>query len=174
MISNSGMFFLIDFTDLNHLDSLKMKNILNNEKGGGGGDSGIIEPIKKFFFFYCLVNYNPEGHYHKLISLVVFGSEAPESDGSHAALRLAEAESFARRLLSPCRLAARRRHAFRKHPQQAEDELLLGAGVPRPEPAQQPHGQGADARDVRQPARQGDAQRLHRGRRHPDRRGQPR
>lgn len=46
VISNSGIFFLIDFTDLNHLDSLKMKNILNNEKGGGGGDSGIIEPIR--------------------------------------------------------------------------------------------------------------------------------
>lgn len=63
-----------------------------------------------------------------------------------------------------------RQHAFRKHSQQAEDELLIGAGVPRPQPAQQPHGQGAHGRNVRQPEGQGDSQRIHPGRRHPDRR----
>jgi len=47
-------------------------------------------------------------------------------------------------------------------------------GVPRPAQTQQLHGLQPDARHLRQAVRQGHAQRVHAGPRHPDGRGQPR
>ena len=54
-------------------------------------------------------------------------------------------------MVCPCLcIGCKKRNHGEELPQRPQDEVFSGGGVPRPFPAQQPYGQGADQGNVRE------------------------